>query len=134
MLTEKVFEIGGEGGGICISRQTFKTEEKFLYDHGEFDPTDEGLEINEKREYQNFAQPFQLINDRYPWYKLHVETVHDDYKNYIIEKLIEKLNEKSIKPDFLRYSKNQLEQILRIELKCKLNGKKAIWSCTKTNE
>jgi hypothetical protein len=31
MITEKVFEILGEGGGICINRQKNKTEEKFLY-------------------------------------------------------------------------------------------------------
>jgi len=134
MITEKVFEILGEGGGIWINRQKNKTEEKFLYNHSEFDPTDEGLDVSEKGEYQNFAKPFQLINNQYPWYMLHLETVHDDYRNYIIERLIEKLNEKSIKPDYFDYSRNQLEQILKIELKCKLNGKKTIWSYMKTDE
>jgi len=40
MITEKVFEILGEGGGICITRQKNKKEEKFLYNHSEFDPTE----------------------------------------------------------------------------------------------
>lgn len=59
MKKEKVFEILGEGGGICISRQKSETEEIFIYRHSEFDPTDEGLDINEKSIYLNFEKPFQ---------------------------------------------------------------------------
>jgi len=134
MITKKVFELRGEGGGICIYRQKTKTEEQFLYNHSEFDPTEEGLDINENDEYQNFEKPFQLINNKYPWYKLHIETVHNDYRNYVIDNLIEKLNEKSIRPDYLGYSKKKLEHILKIELECKLNNNKVIWSYTKIDE
>jgi len=134
MVTEKVFEIFGEGGGICINRQKNKTDEKFIYEHSEFDPTDEGLDIDRKDVYLSFEKPFQLINNRYPWYMLHIETVHKDYRNYIIDNLIEKLNEKSINPDYLNYSKMKLEHILKIELKCKLNNNKPIWSYTKTDK
>ena len=130
MNTEKVFEILGEGGGICIKRQKSKTKESFLYTHSEFDPTDEELDINEKSVYQSFEQPFQLINKKYPWYKMHIETVHDDYRNYIIENLIEKLNEKSIVPDYLNFSRKELEHILKIELKCNLIDDKPIWTYT----
>ncbi len=133
-ITEKVFEILGDGGEICIKRQKNKTGEKFLYNHSEFDPTDEGLDVNKKGEYQDFTEPFQLIHNKYPWYILHVETVHDDYRNYIVEKLIEKLNEESIKPDYFNYSINKLQRILKIELKCNLDGKKVIWSYIKTDE
>ena len=45
--------IGGEGGGICITRQQENSEVKFIYLHNEFDLTDEGLEVNEKHEYSN---------------------------------------------------------------------------------
>ena len=127
MITEKVFEILGEGGAICITRQKNKTEEKFSYNHSEFDPTEEGLDINEEGVYQSFEKPFQLINNKYPWYMLHIKTVHNDYRKFIIDKLIEKLNEKSIKSDYLEYSKNRLEESLGIKLSFNLNNGKTIW-------
>ena len=133
MKSEKVFEILGEGGGICISRQQNELGEKFIYHHNEFDPTDEGLEINNKDEYENFEQPFQLINNKYPWYLLHLEVVHDDYRSYIIERLIEKLNEKSVSPDDLQYSLHKLEEILQIKLNYSNNehSNKLNWSWEK---
>lgn len=134
MTTEIVFEIIGEGGGICIYRQKNKTEQNFLYNHSEFDPTEEGLDVNKKGEYHDFTKPFQLINNLYPWYMLHVETVHEDYRKYIIEKLIEKLNANSIKPDYLENSKNQLEEVLRIKLDFTLNKSKSNWKYTEIRE
>jgi hypothetical protein len=133
MITEKVFEILAESGGICINRQKNKTEEKFLYNHSEFDPTEEGLDINEKGVYLSFEKPFLLVNNKYPWYMLHIETIHEDYRKFIIEKLIEKLNEKSIKPDYLEYSKNQLEEKLGIKLIFKLNNGTANWNYDETD-
>ena len=114
--TEKVFEILGEGGGICISRAINKSGTKFIYHHSEFDPTSEGLDKNKKCEYDNFKKPFQLINDRYPWYLLYLKTIHDDYKNFIIERLIEKLNHKSALLENFEYHKSDLEDILKIKL------------------
>ena len=118
--TEKVFEILGEGGGICISRQKRKSGTKFIYHHNEFDPTKEGLDVNKKNEYDNFEQPFQLINDRYPWFLLNL-TVHDDYKNFIIERLIEKLNHKSALIENFEYHKDDLENSLKIKLNHTIN-------------
>lgn len=131
---EKVFEVLGEGGGICIYRQKNKTEEIFSYNHNEFDPTEEGLDINEKDVYLSFEKPFQLINNKYPWYILHIETVHEDYRRFIIDKLIEKLNEKSIQPDYLEHSRSQLEERLGIKLVFRLSNAKTIWSFTETDE
>lgn len=134
MITEKVFEILGEGGGICINRQKSKNEEIFLYNHSEFDPTEEGLDMNEKGIYLSFEKPFQLIDSKYPWYKLHIETVHEDYREFIIDRLMKKLNEKSIKPDYLQYSKDQLEEILKIKLTFKQNNGKTLWNYMETEE
>ena len=114
--------------------QKNNTEEKFLYNHSEFDPTEEGLDINEKGIYQSFEKPFQLINNKYPWYMLHIETVHEDYRKFISKKLIEKLNEKSIKPDYFEYSKNQLEKRLGIKLIFKQNNGKTIWEYAETDK
>jgi hypothetical protein len=90
--------------------------EKFIYHHNEFGPTDERLNINKNDEFDNFEQPFQLINDRYSWYMLHFETIHEDYRNYIIDKLIEKLNQKSVTPNYLANKKLSLEHFLKIKL------------------
>lgn len=54
MKPEDVFVIGGEGGGICITRQLGKPEKIFIYKHNEFDPTDEGLDVNKNYEFLNF--------------------------------------------------------------------------------
>jgi hypothetical protein len=131
--TEKVFEILGEGGGICISRQINKSGVKFIYHHNELDPTNEGLNINSKDEYDNFEQPFQLINERYPWYLLHLNTIHDDYKNFIIKRLIEKLNHKSAMLENFEYHKDDLENSLKIRLNCSMNNRtnKLIWDFEK---
>ncbi|MBN1926928.1 MAG: hypothetical protein JW798_13940 [Prolixibacteraceae bacterium] len=134
MKTEKVFEILGEGGGICIYRQKSENEVIFLYSHSEFDPTDEGLDFNEKAVYNSFEKPFQLINNRYSWYKLYIEAIHEDYKNYITENLIEILNKKSILPDHLIFNKDQLEHVLNIKLKCKLINNKPFWTYKKIDE
>lgn len=134
MITEKVFEVLGEGGGICIMRQKNEKSEKFIYHHNEFDPTEEGLDINEKGEYSSFEKPFQLVNDKYPWYMLYIETVHEDYRKFVIEKLIEKLNEKLVKPDYFGYSKNEWEERLGIKITYNLYKGKTIWGYTETVE
>lgn len=133
MTTEKVFEILSEGGGISIKRQKSKIHERFVYEHNEFDPTDEGLDVYKKVVYQSFEEPFQLINDRYPWYNLYIETAHKDYRDYIIDRLIEKLNDKSIRPDSLGYRKQRLEESLDIELECKMVNIQPVWGYSKAD-
>ena len=114
---ELVFQIGGEGGEITISRQKTKSGVKYMYHHGEFDPTNEGLDVNINGEYNTFEQPFQLINNQFPWwYTLYVETVHEDVRNYIIDRFIEKLNEKSIAPEYFLNERYRMEEILNIKL------------------
>jgi len=134
MKKEIVFEILGEGGEICIYRQNNDLGAKFLYQHNEFDPTNEGLDVNINGEYDNFDQPFQLINNQYPWYMLHLEIVHEDFRKFITEKLIEKLNDKSVSAEDLQYSKDDLEHSLNIKLIHSKNRHKQNlnWGCEKT--
>ena len=128
---EIVFQVLGEGGGISIRRKKNKSNVKYIYEHSEFDPTDEGLDVNIKDEYNSFEQAFQVINNKYPWYMLFIETVHDDFRNYIIERLIEKINEKFVSPDYLEHSKDRLEEKLNIKLihKGSLHTNNLIWEC-----
>lgn len=115
-MTETVFEILAEGGSLTIERKRNRNGEKFIYHHNEFDPTDEGLGINENGEYSTFEQPFQLINSKYPWFRLHLKTVHEDYRNFVIDELIKALMFQGITPDELRYSQRNLEETLNIKL------------------
>lgn len=112
---EAVFEVLGEGGGLTISRTMIDGTEKFLYNHQEFDPTDEGMDINVKETYTNFQEPFELIN-KYPWHLLHVENVHKDYVNYVSERLIEKLNNEEAKFIYVKNEISRLESLLNIKL------------------
>ena len=113
---EIVFEILGEGGDISIQRIRDKNGEKFFYHHNEMDLTDEGRDVNEIGMYQTFEQPFNLINERYPWFQLHLQTVSEEYKNFVLEELIQKLQHDRITPDELKHSKNRLEEILNVKL------------------
>lgn len=115
-MTETVFAILAEGGSLTIERKRNRNGEKFIYHHNEMDMTDEGLEVNKKGEYEKFEQPFQLINSKYPWFRLHLATVNEDYRNYVIEELIKSLMFQGITPDELRYSQRDLEKALNIKL------------------
>lgn len=76
MKAEKVFEISGEGGGICINREKDALGETFIYTHNEFDPSDEGLDVNEKEVYNSFEAAFQRIHSKYSWCFLFINAVH----------------------------------------------------------
>ena len=116
MIKEEVFLILAEGGSLSIERIRGSQGEKFIYHHGEFDLTDEGLGVNEKGGYDNFEQPFQLINSLYPWYSLHIETIHEDYRDYVLKELIKVLMRKGVTPDELNNSKTDLEEKLQVKL------------------
>lgn len=115
-MTEIVFEILAEGGSLTIKRKRNRNGEKFIYHHNEMDLTDEGLEVNEKGEYENFDQPFQLINYKYPWFRLHLTTLHEDFRDYVLSELIIALNKQGVTPDELQYSKQDLEKSLNAKL------------------
>lgn len=76
-----------------------------------------------------------MINKSYPWHLLFVLKVHDDYRTYISEKLIEKLNSESVQPDkYFKRRKFDMEQILKIKLKHEVIGdSKSKWSFSQQN-
>lgn len=116
MATEPVFEILAEGGSLRIFRKRTKSGERFLYAHNEMDPTDEGLDVNGETTFESFEEPFQVINNSYPWFQLHLESVHEDYKKYVLDELIKVLTKKGVSPDELRYNQGQLEKQLGVQL------------------
>ncbi len=116
MIKEKVFEILAEGGSICIERIVQKNETKFIYNHNEFDPTDEGLDVSQHNTFDSFETPFQLINKCYPWHALHLSCVHDDFKYYVAQELVLQLNKKLVNPEEINHSTSALEDCLQIQL------------------
>lgn len=59
---------------------------------------------------------FQLIQERHRWYRLYIDTVHEDYRGYIADKLLERLNEDGASVAELRYNQEQLERVLGVKL------------------
>jgi hypothetical protein len=104
---ETVFEIGAEGGSICIYRQRDGSVDKFIMYHNEFDPLadDDETLVDVKKEYDTFNKAFQYI-ERFPWQSLYIKVVHKDFRNNITEKLKEKLKEKLSVPDELLNSED----------------------------
>ncbi|MDD2635131.1 MAG: hypothetical protein PHW82_06485 [Bacteroidales bacterium] len=121
---ETIFEIGGEGGSIKIERRKSDSKEVFIYKHNEFDPTDQGLDVNKRFEFDSFEEPFEMINSKYPWPQLYIMTIHKDYRNYIIAKLVEKLNENMVSLEVFGFHKQEVEEKFDIELIYSVNENK----------
>jgi len=76
---------------------------------------DEGLGIHKTNEYSTFAEAFQLI-DNYPWHRLYPKCIHHDYHEFVIEKLIEKMNSEGDRPTNMKHQLHRLEDVLNIKL------------------
>lgn len=118
---EIVFKIGAEGGSICITRGIVESGEKFYYRHREYDPIDESLEVSIDKEYNSFEEPFELINKKYTWYLLYAIAVHDDFKSYVGNRLVERLNKDSVNPENLQNKQYDWEDKLKTRLIYKWN-------------
>lgn len=117
-MTEKpevVFEVLGEGGGLHISRIIHNGLTRFTTSHHEMDFSDEGLGISKELGYSSFEEAFPYI-DKYPWHELHVKIVHEDFSGFVLNKLIEKLNEEHISLKSIRRIINRLERILNVKI------------------
>lgn len=110
---EKVFEIGLEGGGVSIFRERGRFGEKFVYCHNEMDMTDEGLDVNEKKEFDDFEDTFKLIDESYPsWFSWYFLFVHEEYRGFVARRLVDKLNKFGHGPNDV----SNLEDVLNIKL------------------
>ena len=116
MEKELVFEVLAEGGSLRIERNYTGENNGFDYflNHNETDFTESGLDVNESNVFDNFYEPFEIINSKYPWYNLHLSFVDEDFREYVADELVEKLNEKSI---FKLPKKELLEEKLNCEFK-----------------
>ena len=112
MEKEKVFELLSEGGGVTIWRVTVDGNIHYLYDHLENDFSDSGLEFEETKKYQTFRRAFKKIHKEHDWHFTTLTFVHEDYREYVIKKLIEKLNEKKQR-SFELHSFKRLELALK---------------------
>ena len=80
--TETVFEVLAEGGSISIQRQRRQNGDTFIFHFNEYDPV-EDIVVTKADEYESFEEAFDRINDRYPWYKLHLDVVYPEYCSFV---------------------------------------------------
>lgn len=113
-ISEIVFEIGGEGGSISIIKKQIKSQIKFIYKHNEYDFIDEDLSINTEFQFENFELAFQTINNKYKLYILYLSKVHNDYKEYVSDVLVNKLNDHDLKCENFKNQDN-FENILNVK-------------------
>lgn len=119
---EVVFEVFGEGGSLRISRILRNKIPIFITKHQEADFSDEGLDVNKKMGFSSFEEAFPYIN-QYPWHMLHIETVHEDYREFVINQLIEKLNDDHIIQKYFYTKLKKLEDLLSTTIYQDQSGK-----------
>jgi len=123
-LKKIMFDIGAEGGGITIEKVYKDNKPIYIYKHNEFDPTDEGLDIYNKYEFDTFEEAFQRLNNKYDWFYLHLEHINNEVKDYVWSELIKKLNEKAVSNKELYHKINDIQKVFGKELiSTKINGK-----------
>lgn len=111
-----VFLVLAEGGGLFISRLLQNGVTRFITEHHESDLTDEGLGVNKEMGYSSFEEAFQYIN-KYPWHLLHIEIAHKDYRGFILNQFIKRLEEAVYKPnDYLNRSLSRIEDLLSVSI------------------
>lgn len=106
-----VFQIVGEGGGIQIIRQTIDKKFIFIYNHNESYFDDE-FSVKKTNLYSDFETPLKLIFKTYPIHCLYITTVHNDYREFVANETLNKLNTKKI-TDF--DTKTDYEKVLGLE-------------------
>ena len=115
MEREIVFEVLAEGGSISIERAEnpeigfdyfLKTQEAEIFE--------DETPVNQTNVFDNFYEPFDEINQKYAWYKLHLNYIDEDFSEYATEELVKVLNQKQIET-----LKNQ--ELLEEKLHCFLN-------------
>lgn len=82
----------GKGIEICSIHKGKNEGFDYFLESSLEDFTDTGSG-NENREiYESFYGAFDQLNDRYPWHKLHLDFVDEDFVEYLADALGEKLN------------------------------------------
>lgn len=114
-MKELVFKILSEGGSLKIEREKHNQIEKFLYYHNEYDPIADEILSDFVTEYENFEKAFQTINKKYPWFRLHLDFVHEDYKKYVKLELLRTLQHHQIPLSDLNYHLDNLNDKLDLE-------------------
>ena len=90
-----VFCVLGGNGWIYIYRTTSDEEPKFIIIHHEFEVNfeicDHAPEVHKKIEYSSFEDAFTYLSD-FHWPIYYIFKLKKQYKGFVLEKLIEKLN------------------------------------------
>lgn len=91
---ETRLRILAEGGSIKICSIHKGKHEGFDYflEVSEEDFFEEALGNESQEIHDSFYGAFDQLNDKYPWHKLHLDFVDEDFAEHVADALIEKLN------------------------------------------
>ena len=109
-----LLELGSEGGSIRILKTITDEEQKFIYEHWDFDVA-AGPGILKKKLFYSPRQAFHEILGTDHWFHNHVVDVHQDYREHVLERLLSKLNELNIQPEEFK-RRRSFEYALRVSI------------------
>lgn len=91
---ETRLRILAEGGSIkiCSIEKGYNEGFDYFLETSEQDLLEVGLGNESQEIYDSFSGAFDQLNDKYPWHKLHLDYVDEDFAEYVADALIEKLN------------------------------------------
>lgn len=97
-MKEEVFVVLSENGWLNIERERSLNGDKFICKYTEVSDLNQKLHKIKSSEFNSFEEAFEFLNLNYPWYKLWVENVDRDYRNFVKNELVDVLNSKKINP------------------------------------
>ncbi|MBF8458316.1 hypothetical protein IV494_14120 [Kaistella sp. G5-32] len=116
---ETRLRILAEGGSIkiCSIEKGYNEGFDYFLETSEEDLFEAGLGNESQEIHESFYGAFDQLNDKYPWYKLHLDFIDEDFVDYVADALVEKLNQSNRM--FRVADKKNFEEKLGIHLRTK---------------
>ncbi|SEF51412.1 hypothetical protein SAMN05421847_0190 [Halpernia humi] len=112
---DTVFQMTNENNLIQII--CLKKEEQQGFDYFVEELNHQNLDFVKPKIHESFYSAFDELNERFPWHTYHLEYSDEDFRDYVADCLVEKVNDS--KRMFFAPRKRHFEDILKIHLKTK---------------
>lgn len=116
---ETRLRILAEGGSveICSIEKGYNEGFNYFVETSEEQQDGEEFPLKIPIIHESFYGAFDELNDKYPWHKLHLDFVDEDFAEYVSDALVEKINQS--KRPFRTFEKKNFEEKLGIHLRSK---------------
>ena len=113
-----VLELRAEGGGVSLFKIQTEAGQKYVYEHREFDPTDEDKYLHYQNSFDSFADAFAHIRGKYYyWFRLGMSSVDAAYKTLVRDEYMAAINEYETKNNGSGFwGKESAEEVLEVTL------------------